>query len=119
MGERLFTEIMYYKEGSRASWREFSEKVLRLPLSTETDFNDKLLKKLMQEYGKLNRSIRETVSIDITPEVEDGVPSYQHIIDFDERIIYKGNEYFLVKNDITLTPTRLTQSLELVRWFRP
>ena len=57
----------------------------------------------------LNRKIRETVTMDIY--------EYGHVIDFTERVRFKGHEYYLVSNNIRQTTTELKQSIQLVRWY--
>ena len=57
----------------------------------------------------LNRKIRETVTMDIY--------EYDHVIDFTERVRFKGHEYYLVSNNIRQTTTELKQSIQLVRWY--
>ena len=65
----------------------------------------------------LDRKTQEEISVDITDKVIDGVPEHLHIIDFTERILLDGNEYFLVSNNIQFTPRKLIQKLRLVRWY--
>ena len=65
----------------------------------------------------LNRRIQEEVSIEIFPEVINGIPQFDHVIDFTERIKYEGNEYYLVSNDIELTSDQYIQKLNLIRWY--
>ena len=76
-----------------------------------------LLGELTNAVFWLNRKICETVSVEIISKIADGVPEIQHIIDFTERIIFDGNEYFLVSNQIRFTPRSLVQKLNLVRWL--
>lgn len=59
---------------------------------------------------KLNRKIQETVTLSLF-----GCP---HVIDFNDRIILFGNEYFLKSNNISTTPRIFhQQNLTLVRWI--
>lgn len=76
-----------------------------------------LLYTLTEALFWLNRKTQETVKVDITDEIINGVPTHNHIIDFTERVILDGNEYFLVSNKISFTPRKLIQRLELVRWY--
>lgn len=76
-----------------------------------------LLRELVEAYYWLNRKTQETVSVDITDEIKNGVPTNNHIIDFTERVKLDGNEYFLVSNQIRFTPRSLIQKLQLVRWY--
>ena len=57
----------------------------------------------------LNRRIKEVVTMDIY--------NYNHVIDFTERVRFKGNEYYLQSNNITQTTKELKQSIILVRWY--
>lgn len=73
-----------------------------------TDDKDVLLK-----YTKavmwLNRKVRETVEMDIY--------EYNHVIDFIERVRFRGNEYYLSSNKIIQTTRELKQTVTLVRWY--
>ena len=57
----------------------------------------------------LNRRIKETVSMDIY--------NYGHVIDFTDRVKFRGNTYYLVSNTVTQTTRELKQSINLVRWY--
>lgn len=71
--------------------------------------NDKTtLDSYLQELKWLNRKIKESVSMDIY--------NYDHVIDFTDRITFRGNDYYLVSNSVNQTPTELKQSVQLVRW---
>lgn len=85
----------------------------------DTDFpvDDTMALLALSELYWMNQRIKETVTLDLVPPVTASVPAYQHIIDFTDRIIYGGNEYFLSSNNISFTPTGHRQSLRLVRWF--
>lgn len=76
-----------------------------------------LLMTLTEELLWLNRKVQETVNVDLIAKVYNGVPSIQHIVDFTERIMFDGAEYFLVSNRITFTPRKLIQKLQLIRWY--
>lgn len=60
------------------------------------------------ELRRLNRRIKETVKMDIY--------NYGHVVDFTDAVVFKGETYHLVRNQISETPTEIKQSLELVRW---
>lgn len=72
-------------------------------------YGDEMLGRLTQEIMALNRKVEETVSLDVY--------GMEHIIDFADRVLYDGNEYFLRSNRV-LKNERIVnkQSLELVRW---
>jgi hypothetical protein len=68
-----------------------------------------IIRSYLDDMKWLNRKIKETVTMDI---YENG-----HVIDFTERVRFKGHEYFLVSNSIRQTTTELKQSVQLVRWY--
>lgn len=72
---------------------------------------------LTKEIWWLDRKTQETVTLDVTANVRNGVPDVQHIVDFTERIRFAGNEYFLVSNTVELTPRSLRQTIKMTRWF--
>lgn len=65
----------------------------------------------------LHRKVQETVTVDLISPVNNGIPSINHIVDFTERVKLDGNEYFLVSNNISFTPRKLIQKLQLIRWY--
>ena len=76
-----------------------------------------LLLELTEALYWLNRKTKETVSVDIIDKISNGVPTINHIVDFTERVILDGKEYFLVSNQVQFTPRKLIQRLQLVRWY--
>ena len=72
---------------------------------------------LTQAIEWLNRKTQETVTMEITDNVANGVPEINHILDFTERIQFNGNEYFLVSNSVQITPRSFRQSIKLTRWY--
>ena len=86
----------------------------------DTEFpvkGDDFLRKLTHEIEWLNRKRQEEVSLDIVSPVVKGQATIRHILDFKERVRLDGNEYFLVSNQVKLTPRSLRQSIRLVRWY--
>ena len=86
----------------------------------DTEFpvtGDDFLRKLTHEIEWLNRKRQEEVSLDIVSPVVKGRSEIRHILDFTERIRLDGKEYFLVSNQVKLTPRSLRQSIRLVRWY--
>ncbi len=85
----------------------------------DTDFpvDDATAKKCIAEIRWMNRKIREVVTIDIVPPVSFSVPAYGHIIDFTDAITYHGNQYYLISNTVSFTPTSHRQTLKIGRWF--
>ena len=65
----------------------------------------------------LDGKIQETVTVDVIASIYNGIPSIDTIIDFNKRVILDGNEYFLVSNNITFTPRKFIQKLQLIRWY--
>ena len=65
---------------------------------------------LTEKIKRLNNKTRETVVLDLY--------EFPHLIDFNDRIILDGAEYFLSSNVLTTTPRVYNkQHLTLVRWF--
>lgn len=75
-----------------------------------------LIQELTRDLLWLNRKTQITVSVDLISKIEKGVPELKHIVDFTERVKFDGAEYFLVSNQISFTPRKLIQKLQLVRW---
>ncbi len=75
------------------------------------------LRKLTLAIEWLNRKTQEEVGLEIVANVRNGVPDITHVVDFTERVKLDGNEYFLVSNNVELTPRSLRQKLNLVRWY--
>ena len=68
------------------------------------------LQDLTNQLKWLNRKTQETISFDLY--------DYPHVIDFNDKIIFNGNIYFLEINTIIRTPRIVNkQSLTLVRWY--
>lgn len=73
-----------------------------------TDFATK--KKFSDAINWLNRKTQETISMDVY--------DYPHVIDFNDRIIFNGNVYFLESNTVVKTPRIVNkQSVRFVRWY--
>ena len=70
---------------------------------------DSILEELANEIKWLNRKIKETVTLDIY--------NYNHVVDFTERIKFRGQEYYLVSNIIKQTVRELKQSVTMARWY--
>lgn len=68
------------------------------------------LEALTQAIMWLDRKTEETIKVDLY--------DYPHVIDFNDRIIFDGNTYFLRSNTLTINEKTVNrQSLELVRWY--
>ena len=66
--------------------------------------------KVTEEIKNLNRKTKETVNLNIY--------NFEHIIDFNDRIILDDKEYFLASNTVRTTSRIYNeQSLTLVRWI--
>lgn len=72
--------------------------------------DEETLIKLTNELKWLNRKTKETVTL--------SVYELPHLIDFNDRIIFNGNTYYLVSNTATSTSRIFNeQNLTLVRWY--
>lgn len=68
------------------------------------------LKAITEELKRLNLTTKETVNVTIY--------NFPHLIDFNDRVILNGIEYFLVSNNAKTVPRLFnSQSLTLVRWI--
>ena len=126
--QKTFTNITYTDpddndgddSGGSSDDDDYEDRRRRLSPIADTSFpvhELNLVKELTHALYWLNRKTQETVKVDITDEIINGVPTHNHIIDFTERVILDGKEYFLVSNKISFTPRKLIQRLELVRWY--
>lgn len=72
--------------------------------------DDDKLAEITEAVKWLNRKTQETISIDIY--------DYPHVIDFNDRIFFNGNIYFLVSNTVLKNPRIVNkQSIQFVRWY--
>lgn len=71
---------------------------------------DETLKEITSEIKWLNRKTMEVVTINLF--------DFPHVIDFNDRILLEGNEYFL-KSNTTIQNKRIVnkQTLSIVRWY--
>ena len=66
--------------------------------------------KVTNALRNLNRKTKETVNVTLY--------DFQHLIDFDDKIILNGATYFLSSNTARTTPRiKFEQNLSLVRWY--
>lgn len=77
-----------------------------------------LLKLYAEEIKSYNRSIQETVSLNVISKVVNGVISDTHIIDFTDKILFHGKTYYLQSNTVTLNTSSFTQALTFTRWIK-
>ena len=102
--------IKSYKFGTERY--EESRKVYGLPLF-DTSFpvyEEEKLIEITNDINWLNRRTKETISMSIY--------DYPHLIDFTDKIIFEGNEYFLENNTATTTPRIINrQDVSFVRWY--
>ena len=68
-----------------------------------------ILEQLTGELKWLNRRTKETVTMNVY--------NYEHVVDFTDKVKFKGHEYFLEQNQIQQDIKSLKQSLTLVRWY--
>jgi len=78
---------------------------------------DPLQNLLWDEIKAYNNKTQEVVSLDILCPVKNGVPDYGHIIDFRDKLILNGHEYYLMSNTAKISPRELRQSITMVRWY--
>ena len=76
----------------------------------------KFKEQLNKDLRALHRTIIETVTVDLISKIVDGVPEIEHIVDFTDKVSLDGQVYFLVSNNISFTPRKLIQKLQLIRW---
>lgn len=90
--------------------------------NTITDFplNDTdgglTLGEIAAELNAYDRCIQETLQIELVEPVVDGKPTMTHIVDFLERVKFRGNEYYLERNEIERTMREIKQTITAVRW---
>lgn len=90
--------------------------------NTITDFplNDTdgglTLGEIAAELNAYDRCIQETLQIELVEPVVDGKPTMTHIVDFLERVKFRGNEYYLERNEIERTTREIKQTITAVRW---
>ena len=65
---------------------------------------------LTQEMLNWNNNIEEKVSFEVY--------NYGHMIDFTDKVILDGNEYFLESNQYDKDPRTEKQSVTLIRWYK-
>lgn len=71
------------------------------------DFETK--KRFSDAINWLNRKNEEKISMDVY--------DYPHVIDFNDKIIFEGNDYHLESNTVVKTPRIINkQSIQIVRW---
>jgi hypothetical protein len=71
---------------------------------------DALMQELTDAIRWLDRKTEETVSLDIY--------DYNHVIDFNDKIVWHGNIYYLRANTVTMNQSiKNKQTLEFVRWY--
>lgn len=80
-------------------------------------YEEDYLAELTKAINWLHRKTQETVTLEIISHIRDGVPEIQHIVDFTELIRFQGNEYFLVSNQVALTPRSFQQTITMTRWY--
>ena len=105
--------------GTSAKDNSYDAQRSRLAAIVDTSFPVReldLIEQLTEDLKWLNRKIQESVSVNLTSKIENGIPDLKHIVDFTERVRLDGVEYFLVSNNVSLTPRSLIQKLQLVRW---
>lgn len=118
-GEETNSVVGSHVAGFYAEWVTLVEATTETKTATlpnpliSTDFpvvNNDTIIKLVNAIRWLNRKTQETISMDIY--------DYPHVIDFNDRIIFNGNVYFLESNSVVKTPRIVNkQSIKIVRWY--
>jgi len=71
---------------------------------------DALLQELTNDIRWLDRKTEESVTLELY--------DYNHVVDFNDRISWHGNIYYLRSNTVSITEhIRNKQTLEFVRWY--
>ncbi|MBR1730701.1 MAG: LamG domain-containing protein [Selenomonadaceae bacterium] len=71
---------------------------------------DEKLAELTDRINWLNRKVQEEITLDIY--------DYNHVIDFNDRLTYNGNFYYLRNNTAIKTPLIVNkQTISMVRWY--
>ena len=93
------------KNATRPNWYLIRANGFPFAKSDTADIN-----RINQAYALLNRATKEEIAFDVY--------GLTHIVDFTDLIIYEGNEYHLVSNDILKTPTELKQHIVFNRYVK-
>jgi len=74
----------------------------------------------LDEMEWMDRAIEETAHVVLTAPVRQGIVEAQgnHVMDFFDRYLLGGKEYFLSSNTVSLTPRSMKQTLTLTRWYK-
>lgn len=103
-------EIIGYREVTYDNEKEITNNGIALYDSSFPIEDYNTLYALTAELRRLNRTTQETISLDIY--------DFPHVFDFNDKVIFGGNEYFLDSNSVSKTPRIVNkQSLKLVRWY--
>lgn len=104
----LLKELIYHSDKG-----EMAKRTINGVSLIDTSFpveGESFLQSLTNAIMWLDRKTEETV----TAEVYD----YPHLIDFNDKIIFNGNMYYLRSNTVTINEKIVNrQSLEFVRWY--
>ena len=119
LGKKLFSSNSNTISGGSSSsgqWttdtetHELTTNGLSLYDSSFPIHNEAKLIQVTQALRWLNRKTQETLTISLY--------EFPHLFDFNDRIIFNGNEYFLVNNTAMTTPRVFNeQKLTLRRWY--
>lgn len=104
----LLKELIYHSDKGEMATRTING-VSLIDTSFPVEGED-MLQFLTDYIVWLNRKTEETVTVDVY--------DYPHIIDFNDRVVFGGNRYYLRSNIFTMSAKIINrQSLELVRWY--
>lgn len=104
----LLKELIYHSDKG-----EMAKRTINGVSLIDTSFpveGESLLQALTNQIMWLDRRTEETVTVEVY--------DYPHIIDFNDKIIFGGNTYYLRSNNFTMSEKIINrQSLEFVRWY--
>lgn len=104
----LLKELIYHSDKGEMARRTINGVSL-----IDTSFpveGESVLQALTNQIMWLDRRTEETVTVDVY--------DYPHLIDFNDKIIFGGNTYYLRSNNVTINERIVNrQSLEFVRWY--
>lgn len=104
----LLKEIIYHHDEGEKAHRTINGVSL-----IDTSFpveGESTLQALTNAIMWLDRKTEETVTVEVY--------NYPHLIDFNDKIVFGGNTYYLRSNNVTINERIVNrQSLEFVRWY--
>jgi hypothetical protein len=104
----LLKEIIYHSDKG-----EMAKRTINGVSLIDTSFpveGESFLQALTNQIMWLDRRTEETIAVEVF--------DYPHLIDFNDKIVFHGNTYYLRSNTATINEKDVNrQSLEFVRWY--